>query len=155
MSQVNIKKDFAELYALLKANENKKVSTIMDSILELISKRSAGGSNGNTFIKNDEGAVTHVFCYYHKKWEPVAEVEYGSKANTATGLNTMCKEGVSQWTKTQRNIKVQKSKLLERFLASELTQDELTIESDAIDKQAKTIVPHSSGLGFDKVEDFT
>ena len=59
----SIKKDFIAIVELLEANANKKVSSIMPQILELVTKRASGGSDiGKTFIKNDEGVVTHIYC---------------------------------------------------------------------------------------------
>ena len=117
---VQVKKAFEEIYALLEANQGKKVSTIMPELIELMSKKGGGQANGKNFLTDEEGNVTHVFCYYHKKWEDVTVAEYGAKKGTATGLNTMCKEGVSAWTKQQRRKKQAEGELLERVAKGEL-----------------------------------
>lgn len=141
MSNITIKKQYLEVIALLEANKGKKVSSILDEVLALCEAKK-GGSNGETFKKDDEGNVTHVFCWYHKEWEAVAEVEYGTKKGTATGLNTMCKQGVSSWTKAQRVAKQQKAELMDKVLSGELTPgtDEVNEALAAIEEQRNTIV---------------
>ena len=46
-----------------------------------------------------------IFCYYHKTWEFADQVPYGSKKNTKTGLNTMCKIGCNLWTSQYAEFK--------------------------------------------------
>lgn len=148
-----IKKQFEEVVAFLQANEGKKVASIMPTILEMCGKASAGGSVGNTVLKDDEGNVVAIYCYYHKKWEPVAEVEYGKKANTTSGLNTMCKEGVSNWTKQQREAKKAKEQLLDKVATSEISPNSIDSHLEAIEVERAKIVGHSSGIGFEHAEE--
>lgn len=147
MTTPNVKKAFVELYTILEANQNKKVSTIMAELLEVMTAKSGGGSNGVTFRKDEEGNVTHVFCYYHKKWEAISECEYGAKKNTATGLNTMCKEGVSNWTKQQRAYKVGKEKLLESLASGAITTEDLPTKLEELEEAKDVIVPREDGHG--------
>ena len=49
----NIKKQFVEVYELLEANSNKKVSTILPELVELMSRKTNGGTNGHTYKKDD------------------------------------------------------------------------------------------------------
>ena len=137
----NIKKQFVEVYELLEANSSKKVSTILPELIELMSRKTNGGTNGHTYKKDDEGNVTHVFCYYHKEWEDVTEVEYGAKKGTATGLNTMCKEGVSNWTKQQRAKKKAEAELLTKVASGELKPEDIAEEQARILEESKVIVP--------------
>ena len=129
-----IKKDYQLIVEFLEANQNKKVATILEQLREMCSQ-----SNTVTFKKDDDGNVTEVFCYYHKRWELVSEHEYGKKAsNKATGLNTMCKVGYNQWTKQQSTAKKAKEQLLSRVAAGE----ELNIgaELELIEAQRHLIV---------------
>ena len=142
-----IKKAFVELVALLEANSNKKVATIMPQILELASAKVAT----STCYKDEEGNVIAVYCYYHKAWELVANVPYGKKASTSSGLNTMCKEGTSLWTKQQRLAKVAKEKLLDQVAKGEVEADELTERLEAIEVERLTKV--ESSQGFDTLEE--
>lgn len=122
MSNSNVKKAFQEVVALLEANKNKKVSTIMDQILELVTAK----SGGKTFYKDDQGNVIAIYCYYHKQWELVSEVEFGKKKSTATGLNTMCKQGVSNWSKQQREMSKAKDELFKKVANEEVEASTLT-----------------------------
>ena len=129
-----IKKDYQLIVEFLEANQNKKVATILEQLREMCSQ-----SNTVTFKKDDEGNVTEVFCYYHKRWELVSEHEYGKKAsNKATGLNTMCKVGYNQWTKQQSVAKKAKEQLLSRLANGE--ELDLTTELELIEAQRQTIV---------------
>ena len=131
-----IKKDYQELVTFLETNKNKKVETILEMVREMCSSK-----NETTFRKDDEGNVTHVFCYYHKVWEDVSEVEYGKKAsNKSTGLNTMCKVGLNAWSKQQRVAQKEKNELLTKMAKGEVTQEEFNLELDAIEVRRTTIV---------------
>ncbi len=143
-----IKKDFIELYNLLEANKNRKVSTILPELLELMTKKNNASGSSNTFVKNDAGETIAVFCYYHKRWELVSECEYGSKKSTATGLNTMCKVGVSNWTKQQRAKKQAEAALLPMLSSGELTVEELPAAQAEIDAASKAIVPREDYPGY-------
>ena len=138
MSDVNVKKVFAEVFAVLAANKNKKVSTIMPQLVELMSK--ATNAVTETTRYDEDGQLTHVFCYYHKVWEDITECEYGSKKNTKSGLNTMCKIGVSNWTKQQRAKKKAESELLTKLATKEITVDDLPELQAEILAASKVIV---------------
>lgn len=96
-----IKKQFVELYTILEANKTKKVKDILPELIALMEAKQRETNSRY----DDEGNLTHVYCYYHKTWESIAEVPYGDKKSSSNGLNTMCKEGVKQWTKQQKLIK--------------------------------------------------
>lgn len=150
---MQVKKQFEELYAFLEANKNRKVSTIMPELSEMMSRKSAGGANGKTFYKVDE-AVVIVFCYYHKKWELVNIAEYGKKvSNQATGLNTMCKEGANAWSKQQRDKKKAGEQILTKVAAGELEPTEIAAEQERIAEESKVIVPRSDEHGYDTLEE--
>jgi hypothetical protein len=134
-----IKKDFVDLIAFLEENKTKKVSTILDELKVMCSKK----TNDKTFKVDDAGFVTQVFCYYHKVWEDVDTIEYGPKKNTASGLNTMCKEGVSNWTKQQRVAKKSREELLTKLGSGELTIEELPGAEALIEAERTKIIEHS------------
>lgn len=140
MTTLIVKKQFETIYNILKANEGKKLSKkLMDELTNcMISK---GGQK--TFKLDDEGNVTHIFCYYHKEWEEVSSIPYGKKSSTAHGLNTMCKEGVSNWTKQQRRMKQEKDALLQQLLDGTILQEELQALTNDIEARACEIIPHS------------
>lgn len=132
-----IKKQYVEIFELLKANENKKVSTIMDSILELVESK----TQAKTYKRDEDGNVTHIFCYYHKEWESVEDVEYGKKSSNKTGLASMCKVGVSQWNRQQREMKLARANLLDQVANGEVEASEVPALLQEIEDNAKKIVP--------------
>ena len=141
-----IKKDFQELVTFLEQNKGKKISSILEAIYSMTSTKVRQSTHCEV-----DGRL-YVFCYYHKKWEPVDEVPYGSKAGTKTGLNTMCKEGVSKWTQKNKALKAVDGKVFEALQAGEITVEELqTYKQSLIDALESEIVPHSSGIGFDSI----
>ena len=103
-----IKKPFVDLVKLLESNKSKKVSEVLPLILEMAESK----KQSNTFIKDANGKIVAIFCYYHKQWEILSEVEYGTKKNSTTGYNTMCKIGVNLWTKAQSTAKKSKEEIL-------------------------------------------
>lgn len=128
-----IKKGFVEVYDILVENKDKKVSTIMDKLIAIMVSKQR---DKNHF--EDENGLS-IFCYYHKTWELTAQVQYGKKANTSTGLNSMCKVGTNQWTKQQREFKKSKADLLILVASGDLAIkningkiEELEIEKDSI-----------------------
>ena len=147
----NIKKVYTELVELLEANQNKKVSSIMDQVLELATTK----QSTKNFLTNDKGEVTHVFCYYHKKWEPLAEVEFGKKKHSASGYNSMCKEGVNQWSKQNRDAKKAEAELLDKVASGELAPDDIQKAREDIQAEKAKIVPREDGIGFDSIDELS
>jgi len=132
---MTIKKAYIDIIALLEANKSKKVSTILEEVTQLASSKVAT----KTFRTNEAGEVTEIFCYYHKEWELVSEHEYGAKASSATGLNSMCKVGVNAWTKQQRVAKQEKEELLMRVASGEVEPANLTDELAKIEATRTSI----------------
>lgn len=150
----NVKKVFVEIANLLEENSNKKVSTILPQLMALMTAKNGGGSDiGKTFLKDENGEVFAIYCYYHKKWELISECEYGSKKGTATNLNTMCKEGVSNWTKQQRLAKKGKDELLTKVLDGEILQENLASAMEELEESTKVIVPREDRHGYDTAEE--
>ena len=144
-----------ELY--LAENANRKVSSISEDLLAMLAKLSVPKSSGagKNFIKDSEGNVIAVFCYYHKVWELVEHVPYGKKAsNASTGLNTMCKEGTSNWTKQQKTFKKGESELLTKLSVGEVDVSDLPALKQELEDAKTAIIPNSmTEHCFEKVED--
>ena len=143
----SIKKDFQAIYDLLKANENKKVATLMPQLLKLVQAK----QSQKNFVTDELGNVTHVFCYYHKKWEPIAEVEFGAKKHSASGLNSMCKEGVNQWSKQQREAKQAREDLLMMVSEGKEKAENLQDKLAEIETNRTRIEPRSDEIGTNEI----
>lgn len=133
-----IKKEFQAIYELLEQNANKKVSSILPQLVELMTRK---GGMSSTCKRDEEGNVTHIFCYYHKEWESVTEVEYGAKASSTTGLNTMCKEGANRWSKQQRTKKREEAELLDLVQSGAVAIEDIAMLKLEIEDRAKVVVP--------------
>lgn len=130
-----IKKVYAEVFEILNSNQNKKVKDVMADLLEVMEAQQRDKNH-----REDEHGLW-IFCYYHKEWELTSQVEYGRKANTATGLNSMCKVGTNQWTKQQREFKKFKSELLDKVASGEISPDQIEIEIQRLEEEKDRIVP--------------
>lgn len=146
---MSVKKAYTEIVALLEANKDKKVSSVLEQVIELASAK-GNRAAGNTFMKDVKGNTVAIFDYYFKRWMPLVgdkAVEFGTKANTATGFNSMCKEGVSNWTKQQRVAKQAGADLLKRVAAGEVKPADIPAEQEKIEAERQAIV--ATELGFE------
>ena len=130
-----IKKGFVEVYNILIANEDKKVSSIIDQLMPIFESLQRDKNHRTT----EHGL--EIFCYYHKQWELVKQVEYGKKVNTATGLNSMCKVGTNQWTKQQRDFKADRANLLGLVALGELAVEDINSKIEELDDVRTSIKP--------------
>lgn len=149
---MSVKKAFKEFVDLLEANKDKKVSSILPQIIELASSRGRS-STGAGVIRDANNNVVAIMDYYFKRWMPIVgpkAVEFGAKAGSNTGLNVMCKEAVSLWTRQQRLAKQANADLLERVKKGEVAITEIEAEQAKIEEQRNTIEP--TELGFDDLE---
>lgn len=146
---MSIKKPYVELVEFLESNKEKKVSSLLDTIREMCeSKKSA-----STVMKDSNGNIIAIFCYYHKQWELLSEVEYGSKANTQSGFNTMCKVGVSKWTKAQRDAKNAKEDLLAKVASGEVEPQDIAKLQEDIEEARVTIDTTDMPQGYESEAD--
>lgn len=155
-----IKKAYQEIVDFLRANMEVTVGEVITTVEELAAAKKGGGGQrtASTVKKDADGNVIAIFCYYHKQWEDPSVVEYGARASSPTGLNNMCKEGTSQWTKQQNQAKKDNEALLQGVLAGEITPEEARDMKDDIEEARKAIVPREDGhfvdLGGESTEDF-
>lgn len=147
-----VKKQFQDLVNLLEANAEKKVKSIMDDVLALVETKSRGGS-ANTTHRDEKGNLVAIFDYYFKQWMPISHIEFGAKASSNTGFNSMCKEGVSNWTRQQNAAKKAESKLLNDAINGDVAPDQMKEIKEQIEADRISIVAHSTGIGFDNIED--
>lgn len=149
-----IKKAYQDIVSLLEANADKKVSSILEQVVALASAKGGGGGAG-AFIKDAKGTTVAIFDYYFKRWMPLVgtkAVEFGAKANTATGLNSMCKEGVSHWTKAQRVAKQANADLLTRVASGEIQPSDIAAEQAKIEATRQEIIETEMGFHTDDKE---
>lgn len=148
---MSVKKAYLPIVELLESNKQKQVSAILPQVMELAAAKTGGGGRAsNTVHLNDKGEVTHIFCYYHKKWEAIKDVEFGKKASAPSGYSNMCKEGTAAWTKQQRDAKKAKDDLLTAVGSGEVKTGDIKVKMDIIEKERQKITPREDGHGLDK-----
>ena len=146
---MTIKKPFVSLVNFLETNKSLLVEDILEEVLLMCESK----KTTSTVITNSDNEVVAVFCYYHKQWELVSEVEYGSKINTTSGLNTMCKVGVSKWTKKQRDAKKSKEELLTNVASGDIQVSEILKLQDDIEVTRLTMDTEDMPIGYESEEE--
>jgi len=131
-----IKKGFTELHAILQANEDMTVSEVMDKLMPIMTTV----ERTTAHYYDDDGRLV-VFCYYHKQYEHVDQVPYGSKQNTKTGLNTMCKVGTNLWTKQYKAYKDSAATILGMVESGEIQYTEIAAKQAEFAEVRDVIVP--------------
>jgi hypothetical protein len=150
-----IKKVFAPIMAILESNLSASVSDIIEQVRAATSaKTGGGGGKATNFHRNEAGEVTAVKCYAFDKWMDPRLVPFGAKANTPTGLNTMCKAGVSVWTQAQSAFKKGKDAVVADLLAQKITSEDAQAAIAELEA-ARVAVPELPAeiQGFDTLED--
>ena len=131
-----IKKGYTELYAVLSANEELTVAEVMDKLMPIMTAQ-----HRNEAHYYDEDGRLVVFCYYHKQYEHVDQVPYGSKKNTKTGLNTMCKIGTNLWTSQYNELKNAPGEILKKVQSGEVEVADMDAEMTKAEEYRLRIVP--------------
>lgn len=131
---MSTKKVFVELVQYLEANKDKKVSSLLKTVKEMTSTKK---SNQTVIYKDNKPYA--IYCYYHKQWELVKDVPFGSKKSNKSGLNNMCKVGTNQWTKQQAEAKKAKAKLLDDVTNGKIDPKDLKVLLDQIEEQRNRI----------------
>lgn len=153
---MTVKKAYLPIVEFLTENSDKKVKSILDEVIAMCSAKASrtSGSGVSNFIRDANGNVVAINDYYFKRWMPLVgeqAVEFGAKRGTPTGFNSMSKEGVSNWTKQQRQAKQAHHELLNRVAAGEITPDQIPAEQAKIEEERKSIV--GTELGFATIEE--
>ena len=145
---MSIKKSYTEIVAFLEANKDKKVSSIMSQVLLMAESK----KQSSTHLMDEKGKVIAIFCYYHKQFEFVDDVPYGSKANTVTKLNTMCKVGNSKWTKKQRDAKTAISELIDKVSNGDIKPSDIKGHKADVEETRLTMDITDKPIGFSSAE---
>jgi len=139
---MSIKKAYQDVVSFLEENADKKVKSIIDQVYDMCSAKSGGGGGkATTFFKDENDVVRAIRCFYHQTWMSPADIEFGKKESSATGFNTMCKDGVSKWTKQQRDFKKGKEEILDQVTAGELAPDDIPGAVAALEEAKNMIHP--------------
>jgi len=146
---MSIKKPYVELVAFLENNSDAKVGSIIEEIKSMVEAK----VKTSTLHYDEDGNLIAIYCYYHKQWELIFDVEYGAKANTKTGYNNMCKIGCNQWYKQQRDAKKSKEKLLADLMEGIVTTDDAKSTQEDIEHVRTSLVTDEMPQGFSSIEE--
>lgn len=149
MSINTTKKQFQSLVEFLEANKDKKIKDVLNEIYA----QTALKVQAKTALVDKDGKVLAVFCYYHKQWEVLDEVEYGKKASSTTGFNTMCKIGTSKWTKQNNAIKQVDNTILNLLESGELKLEDIKDKKEELIIKLKFIDTEDMPNGYQDVEE--
>ena len=147
-----VKKSYLPLWEFLQDHKDEISDNLWEQLEVFVSKKS--GRAVSNAVWNDAGEVVAIFDYYFKKWLPLVgekAVEFGIKAGTVTGYNTMCKVAVSEWTRQQRNAKKANIDLLDRVASGEVKPEEIVTWQSKI--EAARVEVGTTEWGFDTREE--
>lgn len=153
-----IKKAFQPIMTLLAANMEATVADIYEEVEALTkAKVGGGGSAGTTFHRNSDGVVCAIKDYYFGVWVSPEVVEFGAKNSTATGLNTMSKQGQSLWNKRENAYKKAKNEAVDSLMSGDIDEAQmkaLITEAEEARSAVETLtLDDGSVYGFDSLED--
>lgn len=136
-----VKKAFQPIVAFLEANKDKTVSEILGDVIALTAAK--GSRVASASLKDADGKTWAVRCYWHEQWELVdgeGAVEYGPKANTSTGLNSMCRSGTNQWNAANNGKKKQKEQIFQDLMAQKITHEEAQAQTAELNKPVEKVM---------------
>lgn len=142
------------LRAAIEADPKAKVSSVLGDIEALASAKSgAGGGKATTFHRDEAGNVVAIKCYYHGLWMDPRVAEFGEKKSSASGFNSMSKDGMSKWTKQNAAAKKAKEELLLKVQSGEVAADGIADQLKQIDADREAIIAREDGYGFATLEE--
>lgn len=150
-----IKKVFAPVLAILESNLSASVADVIEQVRAVTSAKTGGGGGAATnFHRAEDGTVVAIKCYAFKKWMDPRLVPFGAKANSPTGLNTMCKAGLAAWNAAQSAYSKGKDAVFAELLEGALTNEQAQEKLNELEA-AKSVVPELPAdiQGFDELED--
>ena len=146
-----VKKAFEGVVSFLEQHTDSQVSEILDEVISMCAPKArvGGGGSARNHIADVNGNPVAILDYFFKRWMPLVgndAVEFGKKAGSPTGLNNLCKQASSEWSKRQRDAKQANESLLQRVIDGELSPEDIP-SAQADIEAARTEVPDTD-LGF-------
>lgn len=96
---------------------------------ELTKPKVGGGSSDvNDYTVFDaDGNVTHVFCTYHKKWEPIededGEAIFKTNDKVKNGFDRECMDATASWRNESKVFKATKDGAIQDLLDGNIDND--------------------------------
>lgn len=136
--------------------EHEASEELTAALNELTKPKVGGGSadvNDYTVFGEDE-AVTHIFCTYHKKWEPLLD-EAGEplfKANdkVKNGYERECTEATASWRAESKVFKATKDGAIQDLLDGNIGNDEAKAIIAGAEEARAVHSDREDGLGVEE-----
>jgi len=125
-------------------------------------KVGGGSSDMADYTAVDEaGAVTHIHCTYHKKWEPVSktvtnedgeEIEeslFKENPKAKNGFARECNDGTASWREQAKVYKSTKDAIIADLLEGAISNEEAKDLIADADAERAVHVEREDGLGED------
>ncbi len=140
---------------------HKASKVLTDALSALTIPKVGGSSDVNDYTVFDkDGNVTHIFCTYHKKWEPVVTVEEDEDGDeidvnlfkindkTKNGFERECLEGTASWREQSKVFKTTNDAVVADLLEGEI--DNVKAKALLADAAASRAVhiPRTDKLGI-------
>ncbi len=146
-----IKKVFQPIMSLLAASMALSVEDIYAKVEELACAKSSGGGGVSSFHKVDDEVIA-LRCGYYKLWFFPGDQPFGTKASSASGYNTMCKEGMNNWTKQLATLRKGKEQLLEDAGNGIIAPGDIAAKTAELEEARDTVIP-TEVPGFETLEE--
>lgn len=146
-----IKKAFQPIMSLLAANKSLTVEEIYEQAEVLANAKTAGGGGVSSFHKVDDEVIA-LRCGYYKLWFFPGDQPFGTKASSASGFNTMCKEGMNNWTKQLSELRKGKEQLLSDAGDGTIEPGDIAAKTAELEEARDTPIP-TEVPGFDTLEE--
>ena len=127
--------------ALVEGLANLGASDEAISFVDGLTKPKVGGGSSDVneyTVFNEEGTPTHIFCTYHKTWEPVEDEEgnplFKTNDKAKNGFVRECIDGTTAWREQAKVYKSTKDSVISDLLDGEIDNDsakELIADAEA------------------------
>ncbi len=141
-----IKKDFIELVSFLEENKEKKVKTILPTIINMVEAKRGRTPSPECWV---DDTLIGKYCTYHDKWEPISQFRQDNEGK----YPSVCLFGSRARAKAAAAKKASEAALLEKVVSGEVSVEDLPAEKAAIDEQAATVVFDDKAQYFDIKDD--
>lgn len=140
------KKSYSNIVDYLEAKKGQLITDdIMQTIYSLTNQKNSQSSKA---IYQDDKLIA-IYCWQHKQFELLDEVEYGLKASSSTGYNTFCKIAVRVWTTKQKMLKAVAVDVLKDVEAKKIDVKEIKAEMSKRRAKIETAVDMKKPKGYE------
>lgn len=149
----NVKVAFHGIITHLLDHPDHKVKSITADAIKMCSAKQRT-PRVLTHIRNVAGEVVGIKDLYFGRWMPLVgdkAVEFGVKTGSSTGMNPMCKLGLSQWSKQQSKARNDSLAILEDLKNGSLELKDIPKREAEIEAEKNAVI--ETEMGFETKEE--